>query len=888
MTKELVLEIRKSYSKKGFDVIASISGEGFSGRISNQLPPYKNDPYDKWKSAFESVVKFNPRGKKLPKSVIEDINQEHNKHQQQKKELMEICQQSATEFMSSFQKWLSGENGNFGKFREDLAKSIGNDEEIRVFIQTSIPFLKKLPWHEWNLFDGNEIEIALCSPDFEYKEHKVVHSTNNTARILVILGNSDGINLDQDKELLEDLKKRGAIVEFLPKSESTLEHTEISDQLWEQNWDIFVFAGHSEKGRFWINRNQSLKIDDLKYGLKKAIKHGLQLAIFNSCDGLELADALMNLNIPQVIVMRELVPDLVAQLFLKFFLKAFSNGTSLYLAMREARLRLHEWAKDKRNIQLPAGSAWLPVIYQNPATIPLEWKWEKEFIASPEVDYENGKVYYNNKEFAQALDCFLKAAEQGHTDAQNYLGIIYSEKYNNYHEAIKWFTRAAAEKGNVKAQINLGDGYFNGTLGEKNQKKAAYWYSQVAEQSHQVILEIFHIDEIYDRGKEYYNTKNFYQAFYWFRIAASQGNADGQNGLGTMYSQGKGVKLNHQKAMEYFHKAAEQGHAKAKANLGVMFERTENYQDAFKWFYEAALQGYAFGQVKLGNMYRYGKGTAQDNGKAVYWYREAAKQGDADAQCNLGMMYQYGKGVDRSLIQSVEWYHKAANQGHADAQNYLGFMYHNGKGVEKSEKHAVYWYHKATDQGHAYAQYNLGTVYEYGKEEQNAIEANKWYCKAFEQANEEGLFRLLGIMYENGKGTKQDRNKARDYYFKATEQGDISAQYSLGRLFLKDGDTEVAFNYFSIAAKQGFDQAQYDLGKMCYDGKGTNKDESEAFVWFEKAAEQGHIQAQNQLGIMYWNGIGVHKNDQESFKWFKKAAKQGDIQAQKNLKAMQG
>jgi TPR repeat protein len=876
----VTISILKGNFQEGFEVSVLIAKEEKypHNTFIGKLPPYQKDPcisylYNDWLSKYKDIKS----SLRMHSGVgnIEDIRQEH----------ISKCQQSAANFLDAFKTWLTSGDSDFQEFKQKLIQAFGEQlkqPEIRVLIQTKDSLLKKLPWHKWDLFAEiyTKAEVALCNPEFKTTSKQFTHK--KIARILAIFGGSDNINYESDIESLKKLK--GADITFLQNPR----RNDISNNLWEQqNWDILFFAGHSEnkdgKGQFWINDTEYLTIEQLRYGLRRAIEHDLQLAIFNSCDGLKIADDLADLNIPQVIVMREPVNDLVAQQFLKFFLFAFSRGDSLYLAVRYARERLHD---DGYDDTIP-GSTWLPVIYQNPATIPLEWKWEKEFIASPEVDYENGKVYYNNKEFAQALDCFLKAAEQGHTDAQNYLGIIYSEKYNNYHEAIKWFTRAA-EKGNVKAQINLGDGYFNGTLGEKNQKKAAYWYSQVAEQSHQVILEIFRIDEIYDRGKEYYNTKNFDQAFYWFRIAASQGNADGQNGLGTMYSQGKGVKLNHQKAMEYFHKAAEQGHAKAKANLGVMFERTENYQDAFKWFYEAALQGYAFGQVKLGNMYRYGKGTAQDNGKAVYWYREAAKQGDADAQCNLGMMYQYGKGVDRSLIQSVEWYHKAANQGHADAQNYLGFMYHNGKGVEKSEKHAVYWYHKATDQEHAYAQYNLGTVYEYGKEEQNAIEANKWYCKAFEQANEEGLFRLLGIMYENGKGTKQDRNKARDYYFKATEQGDISAQYSLGRLFLKDGDTEVAFNYFSIAAKQGFDQAQYDLGKMCYDGKGTNKAESEAFVWFEKAAEQGHIQAQNQLGIMYWNGIGVHKNDQESFKWFKKAAKQGDIQAQKNLKAMQG
>uniref|UniRef100_A0ACD5GMU6 CHAT domain-containing protein n=1 Tax=Desertifilum tharense IPPAS B-1220 TaxID=1781255 RepID=A0ACD5GMU6_9CYAN len=57
--------------------------------------------------------------------------------------------------------------------------------------------------------------------------------------------------------------------------------------------------------------------------------------IFNSCDGLGLARQLNDLNIPQMIVMRELVPDRVAQAFMTHFLTRFSEGEPFYLAVRE-------------------------------------------------------------------------------------------------------------------------------------------------------------------------------------------------------------------------------------------------------------------------------------------------------------------------------------------------------------------------------------------------------------------------------------------------------------------------------------------------------------------------------------------------------------------------
>ncbi len=93
----------------------------------------------------------------------------------------------------------------------------------------------------------------------------------------------------------------------------------------------------------------------------------MQLAIFNSCDGLGLARSLADLQIPQTIVMRESVPDLVAQTFLKYFLTTLAQGESFYLSVRRAREQL-QGMEDS----FPCAT-WLPVIYQHPAQIPFTW-----------------------------------------------------------------------------------------------------------------------------------------------------------------------------------------------------------------------------------------------------------------------------------------------------------------------------------------------------------------------------------------------------------------------------------------------------------------------------------------------------------------------------------
>jgi TPR repeat protein len=53
---------------------------------------------------------------------------------------------------------------------------------------------------------------------------------------------------------------------------------------------------------------------------------------------------------------------------------------------------------------------------------------------------------------------------------------------------------------------------------------------------------------------------------------AEQGNADAQNNLGLMYSNGRGVPQDYGEAVKWYRLAAEQGDARAQANLGIMHE----------------------------------------------------------------------------------------------------------------------------------------------------------------------------------------------------------------------------------------------------------------------------------------------------------------------------
>lgn len=278
-------------------------------------------------------------------------------------EFRHLCQQLKTRLNA----WLNSES--FHPIDRRLSRELDSADEIRLILATDDELLRRLPWHLWNFFeDYPRAELAISA--LEYGQ---VTSQSQTpagqVRILAILGNSDGIDLQADRQSIEALP--GAASSFLESPS----RRRLNEYLWnKQSWDILFFAGHSQTeaetgaGQIQLNSTDSLTLEQLRNALKRAISHGLKLAIFNSCDGLGLARDLADLHIPQVIVMREPVPDRVAQEFFKQFLEAFSQGQSLYAAAREARERL-----EKLEDEYPCAT-WLPAICQNPAATPATWQ----------------------------------------------------------------------------------------------------------------------------------------------------------------------------------------------------------------------------------------------------------------------------------------------------------------------------------------------------------------------------------------------------------------------------------------------------------------------------------------------------------------------------------
>ncbi|HJF72905.1 MAG TPA: sel1 repeat family protein [Gallibacterium anatis] len=91
------------------------------------------------------------------------------------------------------------------------------------------------------------------------------------------------------------------------------------------------------------------------------------------------------------------------------------------------------------------------------------------------------------------------------------------------------------------------------------------------------------------------------------------------------------------------------------------------------------------------------------------------------------------------------------------------------------------------EQGDANAQFNLALMYEDGKGvKQDYFQTVKWYQKAAEQGNAKAQFNL-GIMYSLGQGVKKDRNLAKMWVSKACENGYQKSRCDVYRM-LNEGE----------------------------------------------------------------------------------------------------
>jgi len=116
-----------------------------------------------------------------------------------------------------------------------------------------------------------------------------------------------------------------------------------------------------------------------------------------------------------------------------------------------------------------------------------------------------------------------------------------------------FYAKRAAERGNARAQFDLGLMYANGDGVEKNEALALMWFNRASQNNFAKALNVTKVATVNRTS----------QKFKFAQEAAKRGDARAQFDLAMMYQRGEVVTKNEKLAFKYFHKAARQNHAEA-------------------------------------------------------------------------------------------------------------------------------------------------------------------------------------------------------------------------------------------------------------------------------------------------------------------------------------
>ncbi len=277
--------------------------------------------------------------------------------------------ETEAELLAAFRRWLRAEP--LYDLREEIAEAARQvaPQWVDLFLTCYSPELERLPWEAWELssrLSNGRVRLAR-SPSAILQQP--VPSRRRRARILAILGDDTGLDFQEDAQAVRSLRAL-ADIHFVGwqqgKDPMTLKQEICRAIADERGWDILFFAGHSNEtdltgGELGIAPQTSLAIAELTGPLQRARQHGLQFALFNSCSGLRIAQALIELGLNQVAVMREPIHNRVAQVFLVQFLRALSQQQDVHEALLAACHHLQQ----VEHLQYPS-TYLVPSLFRHP------------------------------------------------------------------------------------------------------------------------------------------------------------------------------------------------------------------------------------------------------------------------------------------------------------------------------------------------------------------------------------------------------------------------------------------------------------------------------------------------------------------------------------------
>ena len=430
--------------------------------------------------------------------------------------------------------------------------------------------------------------------------------------------------------------------------------------------------------------------------------------------------------------------------------------------------------------------------------------------------YELGKIYMLKKNYSEAEKWFLQSEKQGEMQATERLTEIYNIERNDvkreeklsvlsnqkrtaymyelgklyikkgeYVKAEELFTKLK-DYGIIKAADRLSD--IKEIL--KNENKGEMADKKIMEQDKN--LEKSDVEIIFNEAQKMLFSNPEKAKTYLEKIEKHKRLAAAY--LAEYYMD----KFDAENTKKWLENAAERGEVSSMYDLGQLYEEEKDYEEAEKWYKKALGKNYMIPLSRLGNIYE----KKGDYKEAEKWYKKGVQNDNRGAIKSLALLYEREGNSEESEKLLI----KLSEKNDFFGMLSLSEKYHNEKKYEEAEKIDKKLYELG-----AVDRINLiGKAEEYKK---NYEEAEKWYLIGANQGNVESMLNL-GIFYDKIKGGK-DKEKAAEWYEKASNLNESRAMYLLAQLYQQDfNDMGLAQKWYLRALKNGRMDAKLKLKEI--------------------------------------------------------------------------
>ncbi len=299
----------------------------------------------------------------------------------------------------------------------------GKGRLLRVRLDIRDPGLIALPWEIMQSQPGQPaISLAqniLFSRTTSDVDHLPPLRTDRDLRVLLVLGNNQNLNLEQEaailKKTLTSSNSSVMSASYAPCMVDVLlqpTQEELISRLETQTYNVFFYAGHGatgvDGGLLYLQPENNINGIELAQALTRT---GVKLAVFNACWGAQpastdgqaiprssLAEVLIHHGVPAVLGMRDQIDDKESLTFIQAFAEALRRRYAVDEAVMNARKQL----LTQHRFNHPAWT--LPVLYLHP-------EFDGELIRSNEVTQFPEEVGLSKK--SQLTACLRSLDLQG-------------------------------------------------------------------------------------------------------------------------------------------------------------------------------------------------------------------------------------------------------------------------------------------------------------------------------------------------------------------------------------------------------------------------------------------------------------------------------------------